>query len=92
LVNNWHGQLDWLSKLDWIGQVEYNGVKDKDWYSYVSGQKAGTMKSFLNLAFVKVLNAGQYVSYCKLSIYRYNHVTYLNFLYTHKISRPSSTK
>lgn len=60
--NNWIGQLDWLSKLDWIGQVDFNAAKDKDWYSYVSGQKAGTMKSFSNLAFAKVNHAGQYVS------------------------------
>jgi cathepsin A (carboxypeptidase C) len=60
--NNWFGQINWVSKLDWIGQVEFNQAKDNDWYSYVSGQKAGTVKTFLNLAFVKVLNAGQYVS------------------------------
>lgn len=59
--NNWYGQTDWLSKLDWIGQVEFNDAKDKDWYSYVSGQKAGTVRSFLNLSFVKVFNAGYYV-------------------------------
>ncbi|KAI7879834.1 Alpha/Beta hydrolase protein [Mucor mucedo] len=61
--NNWYGQTDWLSKLDWIGQVGFNDAKDKDWFSYVSGQKAGTVKSFLNLSFVKVFNAGYYSIY-----------------------------
>ncbi|KAI9343805.1 Alpha/Beta hydrolase protein [Pilaira anomala] len=61
--NNWYGQIDWLSKLDWIGQVDFNEAEEKDWYSYVSGQKAGSVKTYLNLAFVKVYNAGFYAIY-----------------------------
>lgn len=58
---NWRGQKKWLSMLDWIGQVEFNKASDKDWISYVSGTKAGTVKSYRNIAFVKVFDAGQFV-------------------------------
>lgn len=60
--NNWYGQRDWASSLDWNYQVEFNERKEENWYSYVSGRKAGTVKKFKNLALVKVFNAGYYVS------------------------------
>lgn len=61
--NNWYGQRDWASSLDWNYQVEFNERKEENWYSYVSGRKAGTVKKFKNLAFVKVFNAGYYATY-----------------------------
>jgi cathepsin A (carboxypeptidase C) len=60
--NNWYGQMRWLSKLDWYGQVRFNNAMDADWYSYVSGQKAGKVRNYDNLTFVKVYDAGQFVS------------------------------
>jgi cathepsin A (carboxypeptidase C) len=60
--NNWYGQRDWLSRLDWESKVEFNNKKEENWFSYVSGRKAGTVKKYLNLAFVRVFNAGYYVS------------------------------
>ncbi|KAI9483699.1 MAG: Alpha/Beta hydrolase protein [Benjaminiella poitrasii] len=61
--NNWYGQRAWLSKLDWIGQVDFNEAEDKDWISYVSGARAGLVKSYLNLTFVRIFNAGHYAIY-----------------------------
>ncbi|CEP17081.1 hypothetical protein [Parasitella parasitica] len=58
---NWRGQKTWLSQLDWVGQVEFNKASDKDWISYVSGTKAGVVKTYQNIAFVKVFDAGQFV-------------------------------
>lgn len=43
--------LDCVSKC-LISQLEFNQAKDKD--SYVSDRKAGTVKTFINLSFVKV--------------------------------------
>lgn len=60
--NNWYGQRDWITSLDWNYQAEFNERKEENWYSYVSGQKAGIVKKFKNLAFVKIFNAGYYVS------------------------------
>ncbi|KAI8636030.1 Alpha/Beta hydrolase protein, partial [Parasitella parasitica] len=60
---NWRGQKTWLSQLDWVGQAEFNKASDKDWISYVSGTKAGTVKTWQNIAFVKVFEAGQFAIY-----------------------------
>lgn len=80
--NNWYGQIDWLSKLDWFGQVDFNEAEEKDWYSYVSGQKAGSVKTYLNLAFVKVYNAGFYVRKYQVNKYILREINiYIYFLF-----------
>ncbi|KAJ1958549.1 hypothetical protein GGI12_004702 [Dipsacomyces acuminosporus] len=56
---NWYGNIAWVKELEWSGKAGFNKARDLDW---VVGKKpAGAVRSFGNLTFLRIYNAGHLV-------------------------------
>jgi len=58
-ICNWMGGDAWTTELPWNGQQQFNQMNFTDWH--VGNEIAGYAKSFQNLTFLKVINAGHMV-------------------------------
>jgi len=56
---NWLGDSQWVQLLSWPGQEGYDNAANATWS--VDGTPAGTVKTFEDLTFLKVFNAGHMV-------------------------------
>ena len=59
IICNFYGEAETLANLAWPGQNGFNGATNQTWT--VAGQTAGTYKTYQNLTFVVVANAGHMV-------------------------------
>ncbi|CAO3678228.1 unnamed protein product [Rhizopus stolonifer] len=57
-ICNWVGNLEWSLNMNWKGKEGYNKASTKPWYSDLSRTMAGNVRSFENLSFLKVFDAG----------------------------------
>ncbi|ORX51236.1 peptidase S10, serine carboxypeptidase [Hesseltinella vesiculosa] len=62
-ICNWMGNKAWSLKMDWPGQEGYNAAKDEAWVNKKTGEQAGEVRTFKNLSFVKVFDAGHMVPF-----------------------------
>ncbi|KAI8369176.1 Alpha/Beta hydrolase protein [Choanephora cucurbitarum] len=62
-ICNWMGNLAWSLKMKWSGQQGYNEAPVEKWYSDLTGQHAGDVRTFGNLTFLRVFDAGHMVPY-----------------------------
>ncbi|KAI9261698.1 Alpha/Beta hydrolase protein [Sporodiniella umbellata] len=60
-VCNWIGNLKWSLSMNWKGKNGYNQASTKPWYNSITGKLAGNIKSFENLSFLRVFDAGHMV-------------------------------
>lgn len=58
-ICNWRGGEAWTNKVDWNHKADYTKASYKDWM--VDGKAAGALKTFSNLKFLRVFNAGHMV-------------------------------
>jgi len=58
-ICNWVGGYYWTLGMKWDGQVQFNRTSFTDWK--VNGVNAGSVKSALNLTFLRVAKAGHLV-------------------------------
>lgn len=49
--------------MKWKGKEGYNNALTKPWFSDLTGHQAGDVRSFDNLTFLKVFNAGHMVPF-----------------------------
>jgi cathepsin A (carboxypeptidase C) len=59
IICNFYGEAETLANLAWPGQAGFNGATNQTWT--VAGQTAGSYKTYQNLTFVVVANAGHMV-------------------------------
>ena len=59
-ICNWIGNKHWVLNLDWSGKAGFNAAQDVA-YKTPSGQEIGLMRSFENLQFLQVFEAGHMV-------------------------------
>jgi len=59
LICNYYGGREWLRNMEWQGQTGFNNAQYRDWI--VNGKFAGKAKSFKNLIFLEVADAGHMV-------------------------------
>ncbi|KAI9478049.1 MAG: Alpha/Beta hydrolase protein [Benjaminiella poitrasii] len=62
-ICNWMGNLAWSLTLDWSGKEGYNAAPFEKWYSDLTGQHAGDVRSYGNLTFLRIFDAGHMVPY-----------------------------
>ncbi|GAA5815666.1 hypothetical protein MFLAVUS_009179 [Mucor flavus] len=62
-ICNWVGNLEWSKKMEWSGKEGYNAAVDEKWYSDLTGKHAGDVRSFNNLTFLRIFDAGHMVPY-----------------------------
>lgn len=55
------GNLAWSLEMKWNGQEGYNAAPTEPWYSDLTGKHAGDVRSFGNLTFLKIFEAGHMV-------------------------------
>ncbi|KAI8801367.1 Alpha/Beta hydrolase protein [Cladochytrium replicatum] len=60
-VCDWIGNLAWTKELEWSGQDGYNDADELTWI--VNGRSAGTIRSYENLTFIRIFEAGHMVPY-----------------------------
>ena len=58
-ICNWRGGEKWTNEISWAGHESYDSEKYVDWQ--VDGKSAGSLKSFKNLKFLRVYDAGHMV-------------------------------
>lgn len=58
-ICNWRGGEKWTNELGWNGQAEYAQAKYANWT--VNGKSAGSLKTYKNLKFLRVFDAGHMV-------------------------------
>lgn len=49
--------------MEWSGKEGYNAAIDEKWYSDLTGQHAGNVRSSGNLTFLRIFDAGHMVPY-----------------------------
>lgn len=47
--------------MEWAGQEGYNAATDEKWYSDLTGQHAGDVRTYGNLTFLRIFDAGHMV-------------------------------
>lgn len=58
--------------MEWSGKEGYNAAVDEKWYSDLTGKHAGDVRSFDNLTFLRIFDAGHMVKQPFFFIYTYN--------------------
>ncbi|KAI9998959.1 hypothetical protein PInf_003623 [Phytophthora infestans] len=60
LMCNWVGNQAWVMELDWTGKAKFNNAPS---HPFVTAEDtdAGRVRSFENLAFIRVFNSGHMV-------------------------------
>ncbi|CAO3613987.1 unnamed protein product [Cunninghamella echinulata] len=62
-ICNWMGNKAWALSMDWAGQEGFNNAKDEPWLNKKTGEKAGELRKYKNLSFLKVYDAGHMVPF-----------------------------
>ncbi|KAL0092456.1 Alpha/Beta hydrolase protein [Phycomyces blakesleeanus] len=62
-ICNWIGNKAWSLEMDWPGRTAYNEAVDHPWHSWLTGEKAGEVRSANNLTFLRIYDAGHMVPY-----------------------------
>ncbi|KAJ3217562.1 hypothetical protein HDU67_007634 [Dinochytrium kinnereticum] len=62
-ICNWMGNQAWTLALEWEGKEGFNEAPEINWTSKITGRKAGVFRSFNNLAFLRIFEAGHMVPY-----------------------------
>ncbi|KAJ3116114.1 hypothetical protein HDU96_010408 [Phlyctochytrium bullatum] len=62
-VCNWFSNIGWLEAMEWDGREGFNSSPDLEWRSELTGKVAGEFRTFGNLTWVKVNEAGHMVPY-----------------------------
>jgi cathepsin A (carboxypeptidase C) len=60
-ICNWIGNKAWTDSLDWSGSKGYQNAPSVPWMS--GGKQAGELKSFENLTFLRIFEAGHFVPF-----------------------------
>ncbi|KAI9923019.1 hypothetical protein PsorP6_000370 [Peronosclerospora sorghi] len=60
LMYNWVGNQAWVMELDWSGKANFNDGPSRQFVTSEAGA-AGRVRSFENLAFIRVFNSGHMV-------------------------------
>jgi carboxypeptidase C (cathepsin A) len=60
LMCNWVGNDAWVKALEWSGKAQYNAAENRVFVTEANAN-AGAVRSFENLAFVRIFNAGHMV-------------------------------
>ncbi|CAO3648403.1 unnamed protein product [Mucor hiemalis] len=60
-ICNWVGNLKWSLKMEWSGKEGYNNAPEQKWFSDLTGEHAGSVKTYGNLTFLKIFDAGHMV-------------------------------
>lgn len=47
--------------MEWSGKQGYNEAPQQEWYSDLTGKHAGNVKTFGNLTFLRIFDAGHMV-------------------------------
>ncbi|ORZ14002.1 Alpha/Beta hydrolase protein [Absidia repens] len=62
-ICNWMGNKAWILKADWPGQEGFNAAKDEPWINSATKEQAGEVRTYKNLSFLRVYDAGHMVPY-----------------------------
>ncbi|KAI8337715.1 Alpha/Beta hydrolase protein [Chlamydoabsidia padenii] len=62
-ICNWMGNKAWSLSMDWPGQEGYNAAKDEPWNNKKTKEQAGEVRTYKNLSFLRVYDAGHMVPY-----------------------------
>ncbi|KAF7725282.1 hypothetical protein EC973_000292 [Apophysomyces ossiformis] len=62
-ICNWFGNKAWSLDMKWSGQEGYRHAIDQPWYSLTTGEQAGEVRTYGNLTFLRVFDAGHMVPY-----------------------------
>ncbi|KAJ3090220.1 hypothetical protein HK102_004381 [Quaeritorhiza haematococci] len=62
-ICNWIGNKAWTLELEWYGKEEFNTSEDMEWVSKATGKKAGEFRTFNELTFLRIYEAGHMVPY-----------------------------
>ncbi|KAI8089447.1 Alpha/Beta hydrolase protein [Halteromyces radiatus] len=62
-ICNWMGNKAWSLSMDWPGQEGYNNADDEEWINAATGESAGQVRTYKNLSFLRVYDAGHMVPY-----------------------------
>ena len=60
-ICNWIGNKAWTQSLEWTGAKGYRAAPDEPWTS--GGKNAGELKSYENLSFLRIFEAGHFVPF-----------------------------
>jgi cathepsin A (carboxypeptidase C) len=55
------GNKAWSLDMDWPGQEGYNAAKDEPWINKKTNEQAGEIRTYKNLSFLRVYDAGHMV-------------------------------
>ncbi|KAI9317596.1 Alpha/Beta hydrolase protein [Dichotomocladium elegans] len=62
-ICNWYGNKAWSLDLSWHGQAGYRAAPDQPWYILDTNEHAGEVRSYGNLTFLRIFDAGHMVPY-----------------------------
>lgn len=62
-ICNWLGNRAWTDELPWSHHEEFSSEKIRDWTASITGEKAGQVKSFDNLTYLRIYGGGHMVPY-----------------------------
>ncbi|KAG2214852.1 hypothetical protein INT46_000150 [Mucor plumbeus] len=62
-ICNWIGNLAWSLDMEWSGKQGYNESPTEKWFSDLTGNHAGDVRTFENLTFLRIFDAGHMVPY-----------------------------
>lgn len=60
-ICNWIGNLAWSLNMEWSGKQGYNESPTEKWFSDLTGNHAGDVRTFENLTFLRIFDAGHMV-------------------------------
>ncbi|KAJ3411527.1 hypothetical protein HDV05_002088 [Chytridiales sp. JEL 0842] len=62
-ICNWMGNEAWVKELDWPGNEGFNDADLLSWTSRITGKKAGEFRTYENLTWLRIFEAGHMVPY-----------------------------
>ncbi|KAJ3407021.1 hypothetical protein CcCBS67573_g00130 [Chytriomyces confervae] len=62
-ICNYMGNRAWTLELEWSGKDGFNAAPESEWVSEKTGKKAGMFRTFENLSYLTVYEAGHMVPY-----------------------------
>ncbi|CDS04150.1 hypothetical protein LRAMOSA07105 [Lichtheimia ramosa] len=62
-ICNWYGNKAWSLDMEWSGQQGYREAEDEPWINQKTLETAGEVRSYDNLTFLRIFDAGHMVPY-----------------------------
>jgi cathepsin A (carboxypeptidase C) len=62
-ICNWYGGKAWVLDMDWKGKDKFNNVEDLPLKVLSNGKEYGQYRTYENLTFIRVYEAGHMVPY-----------------------------